>query len=419
MCAASHRPDSLNQLIDTAVIQGQLASGRSAPWIAARTGNRRAVAVLSSSQGSRSPQSVRRAADWSKDDDDCLRANLGWLSEVEIARHLGRTVTAVHLRWKRDLKLPAPSKHPDFITTQKIAEALGVDPKAAMRWVDIGLLAGRRLPFNGRVVRSVRRVTFLRWALDPMHWVYFRPQRVLDKHLRRLLRLKQKRWSDEWLTPGQVARLHGVTHAAVNSKIHSGEIRGLKWGNWRILRSEATRPGLRFFTGKGSAGLDWSEAADAFLILARAVGFSTNAIGRMMGGWPTGRVSYRLRELHRKGMIPRLIRKHGLKVWYQPNTGALLADWKDYRRRFKRLAQAMDRFLAGAPLHGPQDSCYVRGVLHAWASWHARTPQQHRFATRLTTASHSRRGTLQFFVAELRGWGVNPPKYLRTHPGVS
>ncbi len=414
MCAASHQPDRLSQLIDTAVIQGQLATGRSVPWIAARTGNRRAVAVLSASQGARSPQRARRAADWSKDDDDFLRANLGWLSEAEIARHLGRTVTAVHLRWKRDLKLPAPSKHPDFITTQKIAEALGVDPKAAMRWVDMGLLPGRRLPFVGRVVRSVRRVTFLLWALDPMNWIYFRPQRVPDKRLRRLLRLKQKRWSDEWLTPGQVARLHGVTDAAVNSKIHSGEIRGLKWGNWRILRSEATRPGLRFFIGKGSTGLDWSEAADAFLILAHAVGFSTNATGRMMGGWPTGRVPYRLRELHRQRMIPRLIRKYGLKVWYRPNTGALLADWKDYSRRFKRLAQAMDRFLAGKPLRDIRDVSHVRGVLRAWATWHARTPQQHRFARRLTTASHSRLETLQYFLAELRKWGINPSKRLRT-----
>jgi hypothetical protein len=368
------------------------------------------VAVLSN--GARSK--TRRAAAWSEDDDNFLRANLGVLPETEIARNLGRTVTAVHLRWKRDLKLPAPSKHPDFITTQKIAEALGVDPKAAMRWVDMGLLPGRRLPFEGRVVRSVRRTTFLRWALDPMNWIYFRPARVRDRHLRRLLALKQERWGDEWLTPGQVAQLHGVTHGAVNSKIHSGEIQAKKWGNWKILRSEATRPGLRFFIGKGSAGLDWSEAADAFLIVARAVGFSTNAIGRMMGGWPTGRVSYRLRELRRTRMIPYLIRKYRLKVFYRPRTGALLADWKDYRQRFKRLSQAMDRFLAGMPLRSAQDGYCVRGVLHAWASWHARTLCQQELARRLITASHSRLETLQRFLAELRKWGVNPAKRPRT-----
>jgi hypothetical protein len=147
--------------------------------------------------------------------------------------------------------------------------------------------------------------------------------------------------------------------------------------------------------------------------VARAVGFSTNAIGRMMGGWHTGRVSYRLRALRRKRMIPHLIRKYRLKVFYRPGSGALLADWKDCRQRFKRLSQAMDRFLAGEPFCSAQDRYNVRGVLHAWASWHARTSCQQELARRLTTASHSRLETLQHFLAELRKWGVNPAKRLR------
>jgi len=52
----------------------------------------------------------------------------------------------------------------------------------------------------------MRHVTFLRWALNPMNWIYFRLHHIRDKHLRRLLALKQKRWNDKWLTPGQVAR---------------------------------------------------------------------------------------------------------------------------------------------------------------------------------------------------------------------
>ncbi len=409
MPTPSRRRNQLNSLIETAIVHGQIASGHSARWIAAKMGQPRAVVVLS-----KTDRSTRRAAEWSEEDDNFLRANLGLLSESEIAQHLGRTVIAVHLRWKRDLKLPAPSKKPDCLTTQKIAETLGVDPKAAMRWVDMGLLPGRRLPFAGRVVRSVQRTAFLSWALNPMNWIYFCPERVRDKHLRRLLALKQKRWGDKWLTPGQVAKLHNVTHGAVNSKIQAGEIRGVKWGNWRILRSEATKPSLRFFIGKGSAELEWSESADAFLILAYAVGFSTNAIGRMMGGWASSRVSYRLRELHRRGMIPRLIRKFKLKVLYRPGTGALLADWKDYRQRFKALAQAMDRFLAGEHTRNSQDGYYVRGVLHAWAAWHARTSEQRELARRLTTAAHSCAQTLKRFLTELRHWGVNPAKHLRT-----
>jgi hypothetical protein len=112
-------------------------------------------------------------------------------------------------------------------------------------------------------------------------------------------------------------------------------------------------------------------------------------------------------------MIPYLIRKYRLKVFYGPRTGALLADWKDYRQRFKRLSQAMDRFLAGKPLRSAQDGYSVRGVLHAWASWHARTPCQQELARRLITASHSRLETLEHFLGELRKWGVNPAKRLR------
>lgn len=409
MAAPSRPSDRLDDIIEAAVVHGQLASGRSARWVATKARDPRAVAVLSNEKRSKSG----RAAEWSEDDDNFLRANLGWFSEEEIARHLGRTVTAVHLRWKRDLKLTAPSKRPDFITTQKIAEALGVDPKAAMRWVDMGLLPGRHLPFKGRKVRSVPRVAFLRWALAPMNWIYFRPERVPDPRLRRLLKIKQERWGDEWLSPGQVARLHRTTHAAVNNKLHRGELNGVKWGNWRILRSEATKPGLRFYSGKGRAGKDWSEAGDAFIILARAVGLSTSAIGQMMGGWRGGRVSYRLRELRRRGMIPRLIRKYSLKVLYRPSIGALLADWKDYRQRFKRLAAVMERFAKGEALRSAEEIGYVRGVLHAWAEWHAQTPGQREFARRLTTAGQSRTSRLQHARSELRSWGADPLKKLK------
>lgn len=409
MAARSRRSNKLDDFIEAAVIHGQLASGRSPQWVAAKSPSPGTVAVLSKGERPKSG----RAAEWLEDDDNFLRVNLGWLSEEEIAQHLGRTVIAVHLRWKRDLKLTAPSKHPDYITTQKIAETLGVDPKAAMRWVDMSLLPGRRLPFNGRTVRSVSRVTFLRWTLNPMNWIYFRPERVTDLHLRRLLRLKQKRWGDEWLTPGEVARLHHTTHAVVNNKLHSRELQGVKWGNWHILRSEATKPSLRIYSGKGSACREWSEAGDAFIILARAVGLSTNAIGQMMGGWPGSRVFYRLKELRRRGRMPSLIRKYNLKVLYRPTTGALLADWKDYRQQFKRLAQTMECFADGQALRDAQEISLVRGVLHVWAEWHAQALSQREFARRLMTAGQSHTATLQRALHELRSWGANPMNKLK------
>ena len=32
---------------------------------------------------------------------------------------------------------------------------------------------------------------------------------------------------------------------AINNAIHAGKLRGVKWGNWHLLRSEVMKPGLR------------------------------------------------------------------------------------------------------------------------------------------------------------------------------
>ena len=49
----------------------------------------------------------RKPPPWGQEEDEFLRANLGILSEEAIGAALGRTATAVHLRWKRDLGLSA------------------------------------------------------------------------------------------------------------------------------------------------------------------------------------------------------------------------------------------------------------------------------------------------------------------------
>lgn len=334
------RQRNLDRLVQIAAAHGQLASGSPLRSVRARTGL--PISVLANAV--ERPGHVKAQA-WTGKEDDFLRRNLGWLPEDEMARLLGRTVAAIHLRWKRDLQLSAPSKHPDFITTQKIAETLGVDPKAAMRWVDRGLLPGRRLPTK-RVIRSVQRAAFHAWAVNPMNWIYFRPERVRDPHLKRLLELKARRWGDAWLTVGQAARLRGVGSTAINNAIHAGRLRGVKWGNWRLLRSEVAKPGLRFYVSKGGRAVpkvEWSEPADAFLVLATALGYSPGIISRLMGGqrsrlaWTGKRVAYRLTVLKREGRIARLIRKFNLQVHYR--RGRLSADWKDYRQRFRRKTQ--------------------------------------------------------------------------------
>jgi len=74
---------------------------------------------------------------------------------------------------------------------------------------------------------------------------YYRLARMsdtkLDRRLACLVALAVERWGDEWLTPGQVAETHGVGHQDVNRYIHAGKLPGVKWGNWRIRRSDAKR----------------------------------------------------------------------------------------------------------------------------------------------------------------------------------
>jgi len=233
---------------------------------------------------------------WTAEEDAFLEANLGWLSEAEIAERLGRSVNAVHLRWFRDLKLPAPSRHPDIVTANQVAAMLGVDGHSIIKLINRGLLPARTLP-GDRNIRVIRRITLHRWVINPDHWPYFRPwqKTIPDPHLRRLVTLKMARWDDEWWTPGQVAEYHGLTSSnVINRRILNGDLPAIRWGNWWIKRSDAL--GQIFFVGKGSAGYVWSPRADAYLLAARAAGETWADIARKMK-WTRQRVAYRWRYL--------------------------------------------------------------------------------------------------------------------------
>jgi hypothetical protein len=192
---------------------------------------------------------------WSKVDDEFLRDNLGFMEESEIAKTLGRTVVAVHLRWKRDLRLPAPSKDPRYITGNQLAEVLGVDGHTAVWWIDSGLLPGERLP-GKRLIRRVSKVDLLEWVLYPDNWVYFHPDRVRDPNLYRLIERARQGWNDEWWTTRQAADYLGVDPPCILRNIEFGRIRGRRvpgrsgrhpspyWANWFVLRSEIIRPDL-------------------------------------------------------------------------------------------------------------------------------------------------------------------------------
>ena len=374
----------------------------------------------------------RKPLPWSEREDEFLRQHLGVLPEEEIGTALGRTRAAVRLRWKRDLGLPAPSKTPGYVTANQAARVLAVDVHTVCRWIERRWVRARPLPFQGRKVWRIRIEDLKRFAVKTEHWMLFRPERVRDPTLARLVTLAIERWDDEWLTPGRVAEMHDVDHRDVNRYIRAGKLPGVKWGNWWIRRSDAER--VSFHKGRGTGhALDWSEEGDAFLVLARAAGFSLTAIGRLMD-WPPQRVRPRLMTLHRTGRIPFLIGKYGLEgVQYRPEDGGLLVDWRLYLKRFPTLARAMDRFASGVSLR-PFDGVYsersrtaqvrqargkplssveaecVRGVLWTWAVFHL--GRKHPLVRRLQVhAGPGRRrfpARLQMLYQELGAMGIDP-----------
>ena len=63
----------------------------------------------------------------------------------------------------------------DELTAREIGDDyLGRCGKSVAKLIDMGVLPGRELPYDGRTVRVVRRVTLYRWATRPENWIYFK-----------------------------------------------------------------------------------------------------------------------------------------------------------------------------------------------------------------------------------------------------
>jgi len=415
---------SLDALIDSVVIQAQVESGGLSQALAAKRATtpagRRAALVASRPDD----KLGRRNPTWSPQEDAFLKANLFTMSDEEIGRQLGRSKEGVHIRRERELGLPTRSNNPAEMTAEQIAEGLGVDGKSIHRLIDRGILPGRRLPLQ-TVCRVVERATLLRWLVNPMHWIYFDPDRVgrrgprrtkrkydaaFWQKARRLVQLRRARWDDAWWTPGQVARHHELADsAAVNNYIHDGKLPATKWGNWRILRSDALR--VRFFTGKGKGlkrGVQFSEGGDAFVVLARAVGLSWTAIGALMKLPDDGdQAVNRLSRLHREHAITELIHRHDLKVNYDRRSGFLFADWKRYRRRFPGIDRAMRKLRTGETLTY-RDRLYVCGVLRVWAERFYRGRDRKPLLQSLRFPHTRGERSIRQMLARLRAQGVDP-----------
>jgi hypothetical protein len=396
----------LDALIEEAVIHGEIEAGTDPRWLAHHRDPRLVVAMA----GQR--ERCAKAAYWRKEEDEYLRRHYLFQSNEEIARHLGRSVDGVKLRMVRELRLPARSTLRDWPTMREIARRMGLsDSKAVRKWHAAGLIELYDLPME-----QSRRVAYwprvVRFAVNPMHWIYFDPLRVQDEDLRRLIARQRQRWNDEWWTTGQVAAYHGVTSGDVQRNILLGKVRGVQWGNWHVLRSEATRPGLVFCKGKGAQNnrVGWSPEEDAFLILARALGYSWRVISGMAGYDYMQRAQHRINEMHRQGLIADTIARAGLRVRYEPDTGALLADWRDeaHRRRFASMATACERFRQGQTLTETQ-TVLVVGTIRAWASFYTQSEEQRAMTRRWTCWSGTvSAATLRQVQDTIRAWGADP-----------
>jgi hypothetical protein len=279
----------VDKLIDMVVTAEELNAGRDIDRI------RRKTKIPLSVLGKNQPK-IKRPDRWTREEDEFVRMNLGWMSEHEMGEKLGRSTVAVRLRWKRDLHLPAPSKHPDFITGEQAAVTLGVDNHAFSHWCDMGLIPFRNMT-AGRKMRLIYRTTFKRWVISTSNWIYFDWHRITDPHLRRLCELRAQRWGDEWLSTAEVGEMHGVTSKDVQRLIYRGELKAVQvavskagrhpdpaWLNWYVLRSDAEKAFFR--KGRGSArALGWQPSARAkvWMLKAWEMGMNFSEICRTMG----------------------------------------------------------------------------------------------------------------------------------------
>lgn len=381
----------LDALIESSVNAAQLVVGIDPRVVQARSGIPVPVAALHDGNVN------RRITVWTEEEDAFLRANLGILSEEDIAARLGRTVDAVKIRWPRK-GYHAPSKQPGDIVARRVGDMLGMCGKKVKRLINMDVMPARTIPGKRRIM-VINRYQLLRWCVQPQNWIYLKVHRIKDRRIKRLVEVRQARWDDEWWSTGQVAKYHGCDHRVVNRRIHEGRLPAVKWDNWYVLKSDALKQ--RFYHGKGkNLLLDWSRDGDAFLVLASAVGVPAECIDDLRSE-PTKRSRYRLGLLIKRRKIRPLTLAYGLPL--QQRRGLLFCDWREVSGRFPGLVRAAKRLLNGRTLSF-KDRQYLRGVMRAWAEWYGLESLSHR----LKWAQAAKSEGLRAFYDEMLAAGIDP-----------
>jgi hypothetical protein len=272
--------NSYDELIDMAVSDAELISGRSMNWIIA-TGGKVVRPVTS--------QEKKKAPNWTAEEDRKLREMLPYYSIDEIGRELGRSANAIHVHAVRRGFVSA-RKAPGYLSTREIADILSVDTHNTPTWVDIGLLEGELYPYANNRMRRVKIVTFKRWLIRPTSWVYFRAERIKNPHLRRLVQLAQQKWGDRWLTTKEAAEICGCGPKDILRQIKLGRLYGYRaigmgrkrkqhWAYWYLPAKQLE--GFEILRGSEHEE-KWSEAAEAFLEASRMNGKTYAEIAALM-----------------------------------------------------------------------------------------------------------------------------------------
>lgn len=242
---------------------------------------------------------------WSEAETRFLVDNLAILPREIIAEELGRSVNAIKIRQVRH-GIPSPSKRPGYLTGHDVAKILRVDIHAIMTWHARGILRFDIIPGERGIMNLPKRRVY-QFAVQPKNWIYFKPHRVRDARLRRMIELAMQRWNDEWLTIGQAAAFWGVSDRALNARIRAGSLPAIRWGNWWIRKSDLLQ--VRIVKGKGGwrekmEEVYYSARADAWILRARdELGLTWQEVAARMGNpqWDKKSVRYRYTVL--KGRV--------------------------------------------------------------------------------------------------------------------
>ncbi len=157
------------------------------------------------------------------------------LSYDEIALAMGRTPAAVRIACKRyDIRL---LRAPGVYTAREVAELMGVpDSKTIARWIAEGMLAARNGGRTDRPLWRIQRDDLMAFMAEPLYWMTWRVERVVDPYLRAYAR-QIREGQPGWHTPGQVARHYGAGRNTPQQWIERGFIPSQRWGNHWIHQS--------------------------------------------------------------------------------------------------------------------------------------------------------------------------------------